>query len=88
MATITDNLKKAGLDSEECPMLNCYGHLNFVEAQSFFMCSLCNETFYTEERLKLWKEQNKDIKLWIKNHVQQEREDSEADRYGFVAEGL
>lgn len=88
MAILTDQLESAGLTSQECPMLNCYGHLNFIETESFFKCTLCNEIFPTTKALKLWKENNKAIKSIVEEWEQQEREDSESDRYGFVAEGL
>ncbi len=62
MSIITNQLKSAGLDNQECPMLNCFGHLNFVETESFFKCSICKEVFPTTKALKLWKENNKAIK--------------------------
>ena len=88
MQNVTDQLESAGLESQDCPMLDCYGHLNYVKGEDFFICVFCKAIFPTKEALTNWAKDNWTIKLLTDYWAQVDREDSESDQYGFVAEGL
>ena len=70
MTKLIDKLRSAGLDSEECPMMDCFGHLNLNESAGFFKCSICGEVFPLNETLRQWHRTNKEltalVDLWEK----------------------
>lgn len=59
--TITEQLARAGLDSEQCPLCGD-GHLNFAKVQDCFVCSLCGEIFPTGEALRNWSKTNAEVR--------------------------
>ncbi len=70
-------LKRAGLEDETCPMINCYGHLTYVESEQFFKCPLCGEIFPTTKASKQWKETNKVISLLLQKWEEEARLEAE-----------
>ena len=81
MQELTDQLESAGLDNQECPMMDCFGHLNFIPTNALFKCSICGEVFPTTKAMREWAKTNREVKAVVAFMLSEDKAKAEEVHY-------
>jgi len=75
--TTREQLNAAGLETETCPMQDCYGHLAFIHEEQLFRCSMCGQVYPTSNTGKTHKQVNRLMKSFVNQWVEESRIEAE-----------